>query len=145
MTVNTAFWNAVASLQKSGQFHKRPHLPGGRGLMIEITHQTNPHGIPVGPVACSPAAMGTCDLIVPAKSHFNLSVTTVSTVAYNKIVTNTLPVVTFSVPLVEYGDIAVVCPRMMYHYSCPSPFRNRRRHPAAGINSTNIHHFPPWG
>jgi hypothetical protein len=51
--------------------------------------------------------MSPCLLLPPAKRGFDLAITTVGSVAYNKIIANALPMLALPVPFVKYGRIAI--------------------------------------
>jgi hypothetical protein len=60
--------------------------------------------------------MRTGNLPSPAKCYLNLAVTTISAVAYKKIVADSFPVVYFPMHLVKYSCVSFVCRRMMYGF-----------------------------
>ena len=101
----TAFGNVVTLLQKTHKFYKRLHLSPGRAGLREITHKTNPYAFYVCPVTRRAADMGTGYLVHPAKCYLYLAVTTVTAVAYDKIITHTLPMIVVPVHFIEYCGI----------------------------------------
>ena len=129
MTVDTAFWNTIASLQKTNQFHQRPHLCGSRYPATEIADKTNSNSVFIGPIARCTPTMSTYLLLPPAKCNLNLAITAVSAVTYNKIISHTLPMPSFPVHFVKYSCIAGLRAGMMYYYCCPFLFYLSRRQP----------------
>jgi len=122
MTVNTAFRNPVTVLKKTDQFHERLHLLCSRRCVVEITHKTNSYSFFICPVVRC-LAMGSGKLLSPAECNLNLAITTIASVAYNKIVSDAFPMIAFSVLLVKYSRIAVSRCRVMYHDSGPLFFQ----------------------
>jgi hypothetical protein len=59
-------------------------------------------------------------LLSPAKCYFYLPVTAVCTVADNKIVAYSFPMIAFSMPFVEYGGVSEIRCRVMNNYSPPA-------------------------
>ena len=109
MTVNPVPRNPIAVLQEAKQLDKGLHLLRGRRGLIEVAHQAYSYSVFVGPVSPGAATVCSCFLIEPAECDLDLAVAAVCPVAYDKIVADSFPVVAFSMPLVEYGHIAVSC------------------------------------
>ena len=131
MPPNPAFGNPIAFHQKPDKLYQRLHLPGRWPALIEITNEAYPDGIFIGPVARR-FAVCSGKLALPAECNFDLAITAVSSVAYNKVVAYALPVPAFSVPPVKYSCIAVIGSRMVYYDSRPPSLEISRRQPGAG-------------
>ncbi len=119
MTIYVAFRDFVAVLKKTSQSDERFHLPAGRHIAIEITHEADTDTFCIGPVVGSSATMRTCELSSPAVSRLNLAIGAVCAVTDDEVITNSLPVIAFAVPFIENGSASFSGCRVMDDYRRP--------------------------
>ncbi len=76
--------------------------------MAEITNETDSDTVLVCPVSGRSAAMSAGDLVFPAEGDLYLAVGAVSSVSDDEVVSDTFPVISFSMPFVEDGSVSLI-------------------------------------
>jgi len=108
----------VAPLQKKNELDQRRLLFCSGRHLVKVPHQTNADSIFIGPITRR-SAMSPGFLLAPAEGDFNVSIPTVRAIAYNKVIPNTLPVISLAMPPVKNSHVPIGRTRVMNNDRLP--------------------------